>query len=311
MIAEVKRGLTSKPKTLSPWLFYDAQGSKLFERITMLPEYYPTRTERGIFAGYADGILERARGGRGGKLRIAELGSGTATKTGILLAAAVRAQTTVQYLPVDVSASAMEEACVSIGRSLTGVHVIPQVANYTSEPLNLPSHDGPTLMLYIGSSIGNFDPVEALQLLSSVRSQLKPGDALLLGTDMVKAPATLIAAYNDGDGVTEAFNLNVLRRLNRELGASFDLAAFRHVALWNERQSRIEMHLESTRAQYARIPSISMNLHFDAGERIHTENSYKFTVDSLSKLITEAGFAVEEMWMDEKRWFAVTMGRVI
>ena len=313
----VREGLSATPKWLPAWLFYDAQGSRLFERITLLPEYYLTRTERAIFTGYADGIIAAATdaytdaGGTGtGTLRLLELGAGSAAKTGVLLDAAVRRQGSTEYLPIDVSESAMADACASIARSSSGVVVRPQVANYVTDTLSVPPHDGPTVALYIGSSIGNFDPHEAAAILQNLRAQLRPGDTLLLGTDLAKDPQRLIAAYNDHDGVTEAFNLNMLRRINRDLRANFDLACFKHKAVWNAEQSRIEMHLESTKAQTVRVGALSASFAFDAGETIHTENSYKFTPESIAKLLDLSGFLTRETWFDEQHLFAVTLAAV-
>lgn len=313
----VLEGMSATPKWLPAWLFYDAQGSRLFERITLLPEYYLTRTERAIFTGYSDGIIASAidayaaAGGTGtGKLRLLELGAGSAAKTGVLLDAAVRYQGSTEYLPIDVSETAMAEACESIARSSNGVVVRPQVANYVTDTLSIPLHDGPTLALYIGSSIGNFAPDEAVAILQNLRAQLRPGDTLLLGTDLVKDPSKLIAAYNDHDGVTAAFNLNILRRINRDLRANFDLAAFTHEAIWNAEQSRMEMHLQSTKSQMARVGALSASFHFEAGETIHTENSYKFTQDKIRSLFADSGFRVAQQWTDEDQWFAVTVASV-
>ncbi len=313
----VREGLSAQRKWLPAWLFYDAEGSRLFERITHLQEYYPTRTERAIFTGYADGIIDaavrigaEAHNGQQGSLRMLELGAGSASKTGILLDAAVRRQGTTEYLPIDVSATAMDEACRGIAVALHGVQVRPQVANYVTDTLSIPPHAGPTLALYIGSSIGNFGPEEAVAILRNLRAQLRAGDSLLLGTDLVKETAPLLAAYNDADGVTEAFNLNMLRRMNRELRASFDLASFRHRAVWNAVESRMEMHLESTRAQVVRIPSLGLSVSFAAGETIHTENSYKFTPRSIAALLDAAGFRTAETWNDERSWFAVTLAAI-
>ncbi len=315
----VRRGLTSVAKTLPAWLFYDEQGSRLFERITVLPEYYLTRTERAIFTSEADNIVAAAvaswcavNPAHTGKprLRLLELGAGTATKTGLLLAAAVRAQGPTNYLPIDVSASAIDEACASIANTQPQVSVHPQVANYVTDALHLPPHDGPTLALYIGSSIGNFSPSEAVAVLQNLRSQLRPGDTLLLGTDLVKDPAVLEAAYCDSEGVTEAFNLNLLHRLNRDLRANFDLAAFRHVAHFNATESRIEMHLRSTRRQTVRIPALGLEIPFAQNESIHTENSYKFTRESIAHLLTAGGFRAEHTYTDAQQYFAVTLAVV-
>ena len=261
---EVRRGLSARPRSLSPWMFYDAEGSSLFERITSLPEYYPTRTERAILAEHADAILAGAHRNRSLPLRLVELGAGTASKTCILLEAALRHSDDVVYVPVDVCADALDVACHNVASTLPDVRIQPIVRNYVAHPLQLEPFDGTTLALYIGTSIGNFSPDEARLILRDLRVELQTGDALLLGTDMVKDESTLLAAYDDSDGVTAAFNLNVLHRLNRELGANFDTARFRHRAIWNSIECRIEMHLESTREQDVSIEHADLDIHFDA-----------------------------------------------
>ncbi len=251
--------------------------SRIFERITQLQEYYPTRTERNILESCCDVIIAAACADKSKPMRLVELGAGTAAKTAILLHAAVRLRSEVLYAPVDVSADALEVACETIATSLPEVYVSPIVANYVTHPPRLESFNGTTLGLYIGSSIGNFAPEEARKILRNLNSQLQAGDALLLGVDMVKDEPILVAAYDDEEGVTAEFNLNLLHRLNRELVADFDLAGFRHRSLWNHSESRIEMHLESTRDQYVRIETADLDVYFAKSERIHTENSYKFT----------------------------------
>jgi L-histidine N-alpha-methyltransferase len=310
LIGEVRRGLLRRPRSLTPWMFYDARGSRLFERITTLPEYYPARTERNIFASAAESIITAARREWPQSLRLVELGAGTASKTGILLDAIVRLQGEVLYMPVDVSSDALDVASESIASSLPDVRVEPIVANYVTYPPQLEAFDGTTLAMYIGSSIGNFSPEESRTILRNLGSQLRAGDALLLGTDLVKDEATLVAAYDDKDGVTAAFNLNILHRLNRELGADFDPANFRHRAVWNRAESRIEMHLESTRDQRVRIASAQLELHFAKSETIHTENSYKFTQEAIRSLLEDAGFDVEQSWTDDRGWYAVTLARI-
>jgi L-histidine Nalpha-methyltransferase len=310
LLREVQSGLLRRRRSLAPWMFYDSHGSRLFERITTLAEYYPTRTERSIFAKFADAIIRAARSGRPGPLRLVELGAGSASKTGILLDAIVYSQGEVLYMPVDISSDALDAACESIACSLPEVRVQPIVANYVTYPPQLELLDGTTLAMYIGSSIGNFSPEEARAILRNLSSQLRAGDALLLGTDMVKDESTLVAAYDDRDGVTAAFNLNILHRLNRELGADFDPANFRHRALWNRVESRIEMHLESTREHHVRIAAAQLNLRFAKGETIHTENSYKFTQQAIRILLQDAGFDVERTWMDDRGWYAVTLARI-
>ncbi|MGA2948751.1 MAG: L-histidine N(alpha)-methyltransferase [Candidatus Sulfotelmatobacter sp.] len=304
---EVQRGLIARPRSLSPWMFYDAEGSRLFERITTLPEYYPTRTERAILAGYADAIIAAAHGDRSLPLRLVELGAGTASKTCILLEAALRVSDDVAYVPVDVCPDALELACQNVACALPEVRMQPIVRNYVTHPLQLDLFDGTTLALYIGTSIGNFSPEEAQLILRNLCSQLQTGDALLLGTDMVKDRRTLLAAYDDNDGITGAFNLNILHRLNRELGANFDAACFRHRVLWNSIECRIEMHLESTQEQDVSIDDADLDLHFMPRETIHTENSYKFTDQGIRRLLTQVGFEVRGTWKDSRGWYTLTL----
>jgi len=307
--AAVLTGLRSLPRQLPPWLFYDEAGSRLFEEITELPEYYLTRTERGILAAHAGAMVERAADGM--RLRIAELGAGSADKTRLLLKAAVERQGTAVYEPIDVSASALDAARERIEREIAGITVAPRVMDYTHGlELEAAGHDERRLVLYIGSSIGNFDPHEALALLRRVRAGLKAGDGLLLGVDLVKDEAKLLAAYDDAAGVTARFNLNMLARLNRELGADFNPAAFRHRAVWNGMESRIEMHLESVCPQRVRVAALDFEVDFAEGETIHTENSYKYTAALAEQMIATAGFAVVGNWTDERRWFGVWLGRV-
>jgi L-histidine Nalpha-methyltransferase len=321
--SEARAGLSAKPKTLSPWLFYDEAGSHLFEQITELPEYYLTRTERGIFTMHAEEILREAAASRGphppGKLTLIELGAGTATKTGILLREAVRQQGSIVYQPVDVSETALAEASENILNNIPGVSVRSQVTDYTPEGLPLDRLPNTrTLALYIGSSIGNFTPDEATSVLRNLRAQLLPGDTLLLGTDLVpgkhKDEATVLAAYDDAAGITAAFNLNVLTRLNRDLGANFEVNNFRHKVLWNAAASRIEMHLESRSARRFHIPANgrpALRVDFAKGETIHTENSYKFTAAAVRKLLASANFALTRSWQDSQRLFAVTLATAV
>jgi dimethylhistidine N-methyltransferase len=306
--AAVRAGLTATPKRLPPWLFYDEIGSLIFEQITELAEYYPTRTERGILWAHATEILATAA--QGSRMRIAELGAGSADKTRLLLAAAVASQGDVLYEPVDVSASALAVAKTRIEAEIPGVRVAPQVGDYT-RVLELEAHGGQErrLVLYIGSSIGNFDPVEALELLQKIRTALAPGDCLLLGVDLVKSGSILLPAYDDAAGVTAAFNRNLLARLNRELGAEFLLDQFEHRAVWNETASRMEMHLVSRELQSVRIAALNLSVEFAAGESIHTENSYKYRVGEAEALLAAAGFNPEKSWTDARGWFAVYLGR--
>jgi len=300
--AEVYRGLTDTSKHLSAWLFYDERGSQLFEAITRLPEYYLTRTERGIFAHNADEILESA-----GclPLTIIELGAGTAEKTGLLLQAAVRRQGAVDYVPIDVSETALDAAKQHLEAEIPGVRVAAHVADYTQGIAEIPSPGRRQMVLYIGSSIGNFEPPDGVRVLREVRKRLVPGDLLLLGVDHVKDVPTLLRAYDDAAGVTAEFNKNMLVRINRELGANFNPRLFQHRAKWNAEQSRIEIYLDSVIAQEVSIPALDLEVKFARGEAIHTENSYKFTPKSIGTIIERAGFAVTQRWTDERGWFGV------
>jgi L-histidine N-alpha-methyltransferase len=315
---EIRDGLTASPKRLSPWLFYDETGSNLFEEITRLPEYYLTRTERQIFLDNATEIIQRARGDK--RLVVVELGAGNASKTGVLLRAALDGQSHVLYQPIDVSPSALEEARESLEMKLPGLTVKPTVANYVTEPLEIERPAAArVLALYIGSSIGNFKPSEARDVLRNLRSQMVEGDALLLGTDLApskhKDGATLLAAYDDAAGVTAAFNRNILTRINNDLGSDFDVYGFQHRAIWNAEESRIEMHLEATSRQTVHVPEnaacAALTLEFDQCETIHTENSYKFTSASIESLLRDCNFSVEKVFTDAKDLFAVTLARAV
>jgi dimethylhistidine N-methyltransferase len=245
-------------------------------------------------------------------LRLVELGAGSAEKTRLLLSAAVERQDTVFYEPVDVSASALIEAQMRIEEEIPGVLVCPRVADYTHN-LELDS-TLPTerrLVIYIGSSIGNFEPGESMLLLERVRAALDPGDCLLLGVDLAKDENVLQAAYDDAAGVTAAFNRNVLVRLNRELDADFHPDMFTHRAVWNAAHSRMEMHLVSEKKQTVWLPGLDLRVEFEAGESIHTENSYKYGAGDAEALVAKTGFAHEATWTDERGWFAVCLARAV
>jgi dimethylhistidine N-methyltransferase len=316
--AAVREGLTARPKRLPAWLFYDEAGSRLFDAITELPEYYLTRTERGILMAHAAEMIAQAAGEERlrARLRIVELGAGSADKTRVLLKAATELQGAVLYEPVDVSASALEGARQRIELEIAGVTVMPRVMDYTHGDGGR-LHLGPVdcrerrLVVYIGSSIGNFEPHQAAKLLRRVRAGLRTGDGFLLGVDLAKEDSVLLAAYDDAAGVTAAFNRNLLVRLNRELDAEFEPEAFAHCALWNEAESRIEMHLKSHSAQRVQVGALGLTVEFAAGESIHTENSYKYRPGQAEALLAEAGFRAEATWTDARGWFAVCLGRAV
>jgi L-histidine N-alpha-methyltransferase len=300
---DVLEGLSRKPKSLPPKLLYDAQGSALFEQITCLPEYYPTRTEAAILTSHADEICSRL----GRNVSVGELGAGTATKTRILLRSLLRRQFNVNYFPLDVSDAALQLAKDEVERELKAVNVHPQVGDFEDLTF-LGLQTPPRLVLYIGSSIGNLEYEDAVSLLQNIARHLSSGDQILLGVDLVKDSNVMQAAYNDSAGITASFNKNLLVRINRELGGHFEPDAFCHVSFWNEAASRIELHLESTHPQSVRVDALDTTLRFYQGERIHTENSYKYTVECLEGLLQHGGFEVEHIWTDPDCWFAVSLG---
>src|SRR5271166_15029 len=306
MSLAVREGLSATPKRLPCWLLYDEVGSELFERITELPEYYLTRTERSILERYAAEILEQA----GPSLTLVELGAGTASKTCILIEELLQRQSRALFYPIDVSPSALDEAMRQLDRQFPSLRVSPIVADYTGGVPALNRISGRKLVLYIGSSIGNFEPPDAVRMLRRIRQTLRPGDALLLGADFAKSPKILLPAYDDSQGITAAFNKNILGRLNREMDADFDLDLFRHIALWNRRHSRMEIYLESMAAQSVFIPALDMDLSFEPEERIHTENSYKYTDEMIVSILRQSGFMLEQTWCDRKKWFGVHLARV-
>jgi dimethylhistidine N-methyltransferase len=289
---EVREGLGARPKRLSPKWFYDELGSRLFEAICALPEYYPTRTELSLFDAHAAEMAAAA----GPDRVLVELGSGAGEKVRRLMAA-LRPSA---YVAVDISADALARSTASLAEEFPDLPVFGVCTDFAAGlalPPGVPP--GPRLFFYPGSSIGNFAPEEAVALL---RPLAAPGAALLIGVDLPKDADVLEAAYDDPLGVTAAFNLNLLARINRELGADLDLRAFRHVAFFEATESRIEMHLESRVAQRVRVGGRVIG--FEAGERIHTENSYKYPVDAFTALAARAGWRPRAAWTDPRGWFA-------
>ena len=303
--ADVLAGLSATPKTLPPKLFYDAAGSHIFEQITQLPEYYLTRTETCILRAQATSMVMAT----GLPPNVIELGAGSAVKTRMILEALQAQRGHVNFYPVDVSEAALGAAEMNL-RGLREVSMHPIFADYASTMDFLSDIPGPRLILYLGSSIGNFEPLHASLLLSHLRSRLGTLDTLLLGTDLVKPASVLLPAYDDAAGVTAAFNRNLLVRINRELGANFEPESFAHVARWNQVASRIEMHLESLRAQEVAIPTLRMHVRFARGETIHTENSYKFNTTMVDSILQNGGFKRACVWLDPRRWFALHLARV-
>lgn len=297
MRAEVMRGLSGDPKTLPPRLFYDRAGSRLFEEICDLPEYYLTRTELGILRAHAGDIARHLGEG----VALIEYGSGAGVKVRLLLE---RLETPQAYVPVDISREQLAAVATGLAEEYPHLQVAPVCADYTARfslPV-LPPHTK-RVAFFPGSTIGNLHPTEATAFLHRVRATIGSSGALILGVDRRKDPRVLHAAYNDAAGVTAAFNLNLLTRLNRETGATFDLSMFRHRAFFNEAASRIEMHLESLADQ--RVQAAGLTVEFRRGETIHTECSYKYDRAFLDDVVRAAGFEVVELWTDAREWFWV------
>jgi len=305
MVDEVQ-GLFRYPKSLPPKLFYDDAGSALFEQITELPEYYLTRTETAILQSFAHVIARNV----GSVATVVELGAATSRKTRIIIAALLRHHPGFSFFPVDISIAPLRAGQIAMQREFPRLRQATVRADFVEDLSFLKRLPSPRLVLYLGSSIGNFDPMPAAAFLSRVKHVLQPGDALLVGTDMRKNPEILVPAYNDSKGITAAFNKNILTRINRELGGHFDLSRFRHLARWNDHESRMEIYLESTERQSVRVDLLGATIEFQKGELIHTENSYKYTVAMVATMLANAGFALEKTWTDEKGWFADHLARV-
>ncbi|MFD7185655.1 L-histidine N(alpha)-methyltransferase [Streptomyces sp. NPDC056637] len=299
--SDVLSGLTGTPKTLPPKWFYDARGSELFDEITTLPEYYPTRAEREILLARSQEIAD-ATGAR----TLVELGSGSSDKTRHLLDDLPDLET---YVPVDVSESALRGAAEALGAERPGLRIHALIADFTLG-LTLPDAPGPRLAAFLGGTIGNLLPAERATFLTAVRALLRPGDMLLLGTDLVKDESVLVAAYDDAAGVTAAFNKNVLGVINRDLGADFDPGAFEHVALWDADNEWIEMRLRSTAAQTVKIPALGLAVDFEDGEEIRTEISAKFREAGVRAELAGAGLRMTHWWTDAQNRFALSLSRV-
>jgi L-histidine N-alpha-methyltransferase len=301
--ADARAGLTATPKSLPPKWFYDAAGSELFEKITALPEYYPTRAEREILQAEAGQIAAASRAAT-----LVELGSGSSEKTRLLIDALRAAGTLRRYVPVDVSEQALLAAASALFSDYPGLEVDGVVSDF-DDYLDLGANrdHGPRLVAFLGSTIGNLLPAERASFLARIRTGLSADDTLLLGTDLVKDPAVLVAAYNDEAGVTAAFNKNVLAVLNHELGADFDLDNFEHVARWDPDQEWIEMRLRTVGAQTVRVPAIDLTVSFEDGEEMRTEISAKFRREGVAAELTAAGFRQQHWWTDRQQRFGLSL----
>jgi L-histidine N-alpha-methyltransferase len=301
LAADARSGLTALPKSLPPRWFYDARGSELFEQITELPEYYPTRTERQILHEHADDIATAAP-----VTTVVELGSGSSTKTRLLLDAWQRAGSLRRIVTLDVSASALVEAAAVLSEGYPGVDVQPVRADFTRHLDRLDTL-GSTAIVFLGSTIGNLDLDQRRQFFQGVRRALGPADVLLLGTDLVKSPEILVPAYDDAAGVTAEFNLNVLRVLNRELDGDLPIEMFEHRAVWNAAAERIEMRLRARDVVDARLAAIDLDVHFDQGEELLTEISSKFRRVGIATELASAGLQIRNWWTDPLDHFGVSL----
>lgn len=303
LAADVRNGLGSRPKRLPAKYFYDARGSELFGEITRLDEYYQTRTERGILQRIAAPLVRRLR-----PTALVEFGSGSAEKTRVLLDAMEEAGTLEGYGPVDVSETALLESARRLIGRYPGLRVEGVIGDYEA-PYPLPFEGARHLLVFLGSTIGNMSRPQAVAFLSTASRQMDRHDRFLIGFDLVKDVEVIEAAYNDRRGVTRAFNLNVLHVLNRELDADFDPTTFRHLAFYEPRESRVEMHLVSTREQVVRFRRLEMQVRFEEGETIRTEVSYKYTRESAGRLIGRAGLELERWETDPEGLFALGLAR--
>lgn len=298
---DVSEGLSANPKQLFPKYLYDALGSKLFEAICQTEEYYPTRAETEILSRHSDEIV---RFNSGFEVLI-ELGSGSAEKTRKVIEAMLRTQPTLLFVPIDISASALEESSRALLQSYPELKIKAYAADYFDALAALkPLDSGPALVLFLGSNIGNFEKPAAADFLRAIRNVVRAGDALLLGADLKKDRQTLEAAYNDAVGVTRAFIINQLARINREFGADFDLRAFELVSIYDETVGRIDVYLESLRQQSVKIPALNLSLTLAAGERIHMENAYKYDLEELAIMAQQSGFDLKKSWLDERKRFS-------
>lgn len=299
---DVRRGLSATPKSLSPKYFYDELGSQLFDAICLTPEYYLTRAENEIIECYADEIV----GSLADEKILLEMGSGSASKTRLIIEALLKKQSHLLFMPVDISASALESSSRILLQSFPRLSIEAYAAEYF-DALAVLSKRGlrrRTLALFLGSNISNFGREEAPKFLRALRRVLKTGDALLLGADLKKDRKVLEPAYDDALGLTAAFNLNLLGRVNRELDGNFDLRAFKHKAFYNDEIGRVEIYIESISKQTVKIAKLNLEVQFETGERIHTENSYKYDLSGIAKLANDTGYKCTRTWLDSQQRFS-------
>lgn len=300
----VENGLSASPKKLSPMYLYDEQGSLLFEQICELPEYYLTRTEHAILQNYSDEVAAFSNG----NMALVELGSGSSTKTRLIIEALIAHQSDLHYIPVDISETILVNSAKELLQDYPDLKISAHAAEYhaairTISKLELEQK----MIIFLGSNIGNFEPDAAKNFLCKVRTWLSDGDFFLLSTDLEKERSVLEPAYDDAQGVTAAFNMNLLKRMNEELDANFDLSTFSHYAFYNEKLGRVESHLRSHIEQSVYFGRLNRTFHFKKAETIHTENSYKFTNSKIRQLCEATGFRLVKQWQDERTYFSVNL----
>ncbi|MGZ3498488.1 MAG: L-histidine N(alpha)-methyltransferase [Vulcanimicrobiaceae bacterium] len=301
---DVQSGLSARTKNLPSKYFYDELGSALFEAITVLPEYYLTRAETEILREWGWEIVRAL----GNPIEFLELGSGSAVKTRLLIGEALRVQSTLRYSPIDISYEALRSSATSLVDAYPKLSITAYAADYfTILRSDMLRFENRVLAMFMGSNIGNYQPRDAAELLASLATSLRRGDALLIGADLKKDREVLELAYNDPTGVTAAFDKNILARINRELGGNFDLSEFEHLAVYDEEHGVVNSYLEAQRALDARIDRLNMTVRFADGERIHTESSYKFSVQDIAEIGADAGFELARSWFDRAKRFSVNL----
>ena len=300
---ELSHSIRQKQKAINPKFFYDQKGSQLFEKICTLPEYYLTRTEISILK-QIDGKLQSHLDGN---FRLVELGSGSSQKTRLLIDMLTRLQKYVEYFPIDIS-KILKTSSTVLQSDYKKLHITGIIDNYENGLEFVKNYDNmKNLIVFLGSSFGNFDPENGISFLQKINSSMKKGDLFLVGLDLVKDKNVLYQAYNDSQGITAQFNLNILSRINSELGGNFDTSKFAHYAVYNENQNKIEIYLRSLAKQTVQIPNAELMLEIDDGELIHTENSYKYTISQIKQMFTITGYQIKDMWNDDNRYYSLVL----
>ena len=300
---ELSHSIRQKQKSINPKFFYDQKGSQLFEKICVLPEYYLTRTEISILK-QIDGKLQSYLDGN---FRLVELGSGSSQKTRLLIDMLTRLQKHVEYFPIDIS-KILKTSSAALQSDYKKLHITGIIDNYENGLEFVKNYDDmKNLIVFLGSSFGNFDPENGIKFLQKINSSMKNDDLFLIGLDLVKDKTVLRQAYDDSQGITAQFNLNVLSRINSELGGNFDISKFVHYAVYNENQKKIEMYLRSLAKQTVEIPNANLMLEIDEGELIHTEDSHKYTISQIKQMFEMTGYQIEAMWNDENKYYSLVL----